>query len=303
MKRWIATIGVLASMLLLSAGLSASPCAAQGIASSESSSDGEAQSRERASPSVAEASTTPTARRRSSPSDTPDGATEPVVDPLTNAPSSDRAEGSTPAGARPTGSARESEGDGRDVDYIWLEAQGGISYVNLIQFQNTNFADVASGDSIFRDVYGTGPVVGVGVGFRLWWIAVGARGSFAIYETFQLGTVGGEVTLRLPVPVVEPWVRVGFGYGWQGNAQYQRAEFRSASTTTYGWVFQSGLGLDVYLVQWLTLGAALGIDIVNMSRQRDPTVSCMGVTDICPGRNGDALGFQIRGLATVGLRF
>jgi len=223
---------------------------------------------------------------------TVDGATEPVIDPVT-----------APPRTAPPPEEEEEEGDGRDVDYLWIEAQGGVSNVNLIQFQNTAFADVAAGDPVFREVYGTGPVIGLGVGFRVWWIAVGARASFALYDTFQIGTVGGEVTLRLPVPIVEPWVRVGFGYGWQGEASYGTAGVAARSTTTYGWAFQSGLGLDIYLTNWFTIGAGVGLDILNMTRQRDPSVMCMAVTDVCPGNNGDALGLQIKGLLTVGFRF
>ncbi len=224
---------------------------------------------------------------------TVDGATEPVIDPVT----------APPRTAPPPEEEEEAEGDGRDIDYLWIEAQGGVSNVNLIQFQNTAFADVAAGGSVFREVYGTGPVIGLGVGFRVWWIAVGARASFALYDTFQIGTIGGEVTLRLPVPIVEPWVRVGFGYGWQGEASYGTAGVSARSTTTYGWAFQSGLGLDIYLTNWLTIGAGVGLDILNMTRQRDPSVMCMAVTDVCPGNNGDALGLQIKGLLTVGFRF
>jgi hypothetical protein len=151
-------------------------------------------------------------------------------------------------------------------------------------------------------VYGTGPAIGVGVGFRVWWLAVGARGSFAGYDGFQIGTLAAEATLRLPVPIVEPWIRAGFGYGWQGDANYA-AGVATRQTTTYGWVFQAGVGVDIYLVNWLTVGAGFGLDVLNMTRQSDPTVMCMGATDVCPSMNGDALGLQLKGLITVGLRF
>ncbi|MBN8613357.1 MAG: hypothetical protein J0L92_22375 [Deltaproteobacteria bacterium] len=222
-----------------------------------------------------------------------DTSTDPVVDPVTQPATTT---------AAPAEAAEEDEGDGRDVDFLWIEVQGGISNVNLVQFQNQNFADVAAGAEVFNEVYGTGPAVALGVGFRIWWLAVGARASFAAYDTFQIGTVGGELTLRLPVPIVEPWVRVGFGYGWQGDASYQSG-VTARETTTYGWAFQAGLGVDIYLIRWLTVGAGFGLDVLNMTRQRDPSVMCMGVTDVCPSMNGDALGLQLKGLITVGLRF
>jgi hypothetical protein len=235
-------------------------------------------------PDAAHTSSATTTRSGSAPTRSRDASQAPAIDPVT-----------APAAA-------EEEGDGRDYDVLWIELQGGVSYANLIQFQNQNFADVAGGASVFNEVYGTGPAVGLGVGFRVWWLAIGARASVAVYETFQIGTIGGEATLRLPVPIVEPWVRVGFGYGWQGDAQYQSGS-STYSTTTYGWVFQSGLGLDIYLTNWFTLGVGAGLDILNLTRQRDPSATCMGATDVCPSRNGDALGFQLKGLATVGFHF
>jgi hypothetical protein len=237
-------------------------------------------------------SSSTTTRSGSAPARSADASQAPVIDPVT-APA---------AGTAAAPEEEEEEGDGRDYDVLWIEVQGGVSYANLIQFQNQNFADVAGGASVFNEVYGTGPAVGLGVGFRVWWLAIGARASVAVYEAFQIGTIGGEATLRLPIPVVEPWVRVGFGYGWQGDAQYQSGS-STYSTTTYGWVFQSGLGLDIYLTNWFTLGAGVGLDILNLTRQRDPSAMCMGATDVCPSRNGDALGYQLKGLATIGFHF
>jgi hypothetical protein len=235
---------------------------------------------------AAHTSSATTTRSGAAPTASPDASQAPVIDPVTAPP--------TPAAEE----EEEEEGDGRDYDVLWIELQGGVSYANLVQFQNQNFADVAGGASVFNEIYGTGPAVGLGVGFRVWWLAIGARASVAVYETFQIGTIGGEATLRLPIPVVEPWVRVGFGYGWQGDAQYQSGS-STYSTTTYGWVFQSGLGLDIYLTNWFTLGAGVGLDILNLTRQRDPSAMCMGATDVCPSRNGD----ELKGLATVGFHF
>jgi hypothetical protein len=242
-------------------------------------------------PGAAHTSSTTTTHSGAAPARAQDASQAPVIDPVTAPPAAAAAE-----------EEEEEEGDGRDYDVLWIELQGGVSYANLVQFQNQNFADVAGGASVFNEVYGTGPAVGLGVGFRVWWLAIGVRASVAVYETFQIGTIGGEATLRLPIPVVEPWVRVGFGYGWQGDAQYQSGS-STYSTTTYGWVFQSGLGLDIYLTNWFTLGAGVGLDILNLTRQRDPSAMCMGATDVCPSRNGDALGFQLKGLATVGFHF
>lgn len=195
----------------------------------------------------------------------------------------------------------EPEGDGRDVDFIWFELEGGVSSVDLIAFRDANFASIAAGEPAFDNLRGTGPMAGLGVGFRVYWLTVGARGTYANYQNFDIGTIGGDVALRLPIPVVEPYARVGFGYAWQGQANYRNPTM--SATTVYGWSFDAALGIDIYLVKWFTIGAGAGLNLLNMSRQSDPTQPCMGVTDICPGNPGDAVGYQLRGFIQVGLRF
>ena len=193
----------------------------------------------------------------------------------------------------------EDDGDGRDVDFIWFELEGGVSSVNLIAFQGGD-AFGAPG-SLFTEVSGTGPFAGLGVGFRVFILSIGARVTYANYQDFDIGNIGGDVTLRLPIPVVEPYVRVGAGYAWQGQGNYANPEM--SSTTVYGWSFDSALGIDIYLANWFTIGAGVGLNLLNMSRQSDPTMSCMGATDICPDQPGDAVGYQLRGFLQIGFRF
>lgn len=196
----------------------------------------------------------------------------------------------------------EEEGDGRDVDFIWFEIEGGISNVNLIAFRDANFASVATGEeAAFEELSGTGPFAGLGVGFRVFILAVGARFTYANYQNFDIGNLGGDVTIRLPIPIVEPYARVGFGYAWQGQANYSNPSM--STTTVFGWSFDSALGLDIYLANWFTIGAGVGLNVLNMGRQRDPSQPCMGATDICPDEPGDAVGYQLRGFGQIGFRF
>jgi len=198
----------------------------------------------------------------------------------------------------------EHEGDGRDVDFIWIEAFGGIANVNLVAFGGTaSETDPSSGTEVFHPVSGTGPMFGGALGFRVWWLAIGARTTFASYDAFQIGTIGGEAQLRLPIPVVEPYIRAGFGYAWQGNATYSVSSAgvsEQHATTVYGWAFNAAVGFDIFLVNWFTIGAGVGLDVLNMARQTDPRAACMGVTDFCPGHAGDAVGYQLSGYGQIG---
>jgi hypothetical protein len=242
------------------------------------------------SASTASSSSTTTSTSTTTPRST---STHPVSTSTTSTTSA-----TTPRTA-PTEDEPEPEGDGRDVDFIWLEVEGGVSYVNLVAFRNANFA---GGDTdVFREVTGTGPMVGAAAGFRIYWLAIGARVTFASYQVFQIGTVGADVQLRFPIPIFEPYIRVGAGYAWEGEASYSNPAM--SSTNVSGWSFDAALGFDIFLTNWLTIGAGAGFDLLNMTRQRDPSQPCMGVTDFCPMRDGDSIGFQIRGFAQAALHF
>ncbi len=200
-----------------------------------------------------------------------------------------------------------AEGDGRDVDFLWIEAFGGVANVNLVAFGGSaSVTDPTTSTSVFQNVADTGPMFGGALGFRVYWLAIGARTTFASYSTFQIGTVGGEVALRFPIPVVEPYVRVGFGYAWQGNATYavtSAGVTEQHATTVYGWAFNAAVGFDIFVVNWFTIGGGIGLDVLNMTRQTDPRMPCMGITDFCPGRGGDAVGYQLSGFGQIGFHF
>lgn len=189
--------------------------------------------------------------------------------------------------------------DGRRADFIWIEVEGGVSWVNLVAFQQTNFSGVTVGG--FDEVEGVGPMLGGALGFRVFFFALGARATIASYPGFEIGTVGGEAQFRIPTPVVEPYIRVGAGYAWQGSANYR--DPMMSSTNVYGWTLNGAIGLDIFIAWWFTLGVGASVDFLNMTRQTDVRMPCMGVTDFCPTENGDAIGAQARGYAQAGFHF
>jgi hypothetical protein len=193
------------------------------------------------------------------------------------------------------------EDDGRKADFIWLEVEGGVSYVDLIALEQNEFAGATGMTNGFAETSGVGPMVGVGLGFRVFFFALGARATLASYPGFEIGTVGGEVQFRLPVPIVEPWIRVGAGYAWQGNANYTNPAM--SASTVYGWTINGALGIDIFLAWWFSLGIGVSADFLNMTRQADPRQPCMGVTEFCPAREGDAIGVQGRVFLQAGLHF
>lgn len=203
----------------------------------------------------------------------------------------------TPPPAPPAARTRppeEPEGDGRAADVVWVEAIGGYGFVNMraISYENLYPSVV--------ELTGAGFAAGLAAGVRISFLSIGGRATLASYTGFEVGTAAVEVTLRLPTPVVEPYIRAGFGYGWLGTANYDEPTL--SETSVYGYVIQGAVGIDIYLGKVVAIGGGFDVDVLNMSRQQLSTmpVSPAGV-DLT--KDGNAVGLQIRGHVALSLHF
>lgn len=191
------------------------------------------------------------------------------------------------------------EDDGRSVDFLWIEPFFGYSYVDLVMFSQENFLP-----SVER-LSGGGFIGGLAAGMRMSFIMFGGRGTLASYNGFDLWTLGGEIHLRIPLGALEPYARVGFGYGWVGQANYDRPE--ASTSDVYGLVVDAAAGLDIYLDKVFAIGVGMDGAFLNLSRQRIDqdgctTADCM-VDEINFREDGDAAGLQLRLHAHASLHF
>jgi hypothetical protein len=177
----------------------------------------------------------------------------------------------------------EEEEDEDSWGVFYLQALGGYSFANVAQFSQENFVPEAT------ELSGSGLFGGVGAGFRIYWITFGAQATLASYFGFELGTVGLDIGLHLPIPVVQPYLRVGIGYAWMGDADY--SDPMLSRTDVYGYAIDAGLGLDIKLARFLSLGAGFDAAFLNMTRQ---ALSDGNVTGVDIQEDGDAVGLQIR---------
>ena len=197
----------------------------------------------------------------------------------------------------------EAEDDGRDADLLWVEAGLGGAFVDLVTFRQQNFYPSA------ERTQGLGPMAEVAAGFRVKWLTLGARASLTTLSgAFDLGTVGLDVGLRIPFGFLEPHARLGLGYGWVGQADYQNP--RLSATSVYGLVVEGGVGLDLYLGDMVSIGATASAAVLNLTRQDVRTCGSGGasspdcnVAGVNLEEDGDSVGLQVRGQAHVALHF
>lgn len=188
---------------------------------------------------------------------------------------------------------RETEGDGRAADLLWVEGAFGYSYVNLAQFDSDGFLPG------IEQYKGGGYMAALAAGVRLSMLMIGARGTLASYEWFDFWTIGGELHLRIPIGSLEPYVRAGAGYGFVGQANYDVPEM--SDPDVFGLVIDAGAGLDIYLDKIVAIGFGVDGAYLNLTRQRVDMDGCGGtamnpcmVGTVDFQEDGDAAGLQLR---------
>ena len=182
--------------------------------------------------------------------------------------------------------------DGRDTDWLWLEGGAGIGQMNLRALKNTNFLPSIVGTS------GSGFAIEGAAGMKFFRVlAFGVRGTYGSYTTFGLGTLEAAVDLRIPIWVFEPYLRLGFGYAWSGGPNLRDApDLKKASV--FGFAATFGVGIDVYPLNFLSLGVGLDADVLNLTRDNF-TSNPAYATDVDLTKSGHAVGYQLIGHAHV----
>lgn len=203
---------------------------------------------------------------------------------------------SPPPPAQPVqrGAAQPSTPPARPADddstsyVLYIQPFVGGAYAHLTALDASNF-DINSTDTAAEDVVvtskGSGLRYGAAAGLNLLFVHLGARLAFTETDAFTLGTAVAEVALVPRLGPIEPSVRLGIGYAWQGNANYGNY---TEQTSVYGLALGAGLGLDIRLGQVVGIGAAVDADLLNMSRSTD-----LGNATTIDAQSGNAVGVQV----------
>jgi hypothetical protein len=182
-------------------------------------------------------------------------------------------------------------------DWVVLEPSVGVSYANILAFDNSGLIPGVNNSSSF------GPMYGITAGSRFSIVTVAARLDFSRYDAFDVGTLGARVQVHIPLPVVKPFARIGGGWAWLGSLNPASALWTCSPGSTgndcpsiSGWNLNAGAGVDFSVQRWLTLGAGLDFYLLNLNRAASPTqVNFM--------RTGDSMGFQLALSAQAAFRF
>lgn len=177
-------------------------------------------------------------------------------------------------------------------DWLVLQPEVGVSYANVVAINQDGLFPSANSTG------GWGPHFAVNAGMRFGPVSFGARFDYATYQPYNLGGAGLFVELRLPIPLLQPFGRVGFGYSWLGDLNPDPRYLACGATgsssascpSVSGWYGALGGGLDLALFSSFTVGAHVDVNFLNLNRSADPTSVTFMST-------GDSAGLQV----TVGL--
>lgn len=188
--------------------------------------------------------------------------------------------------------------DERPNHLIYIEVTGGGHWLDMYAVSHS--ANFLPPMTVHTSDLGFG--AGVAAGIRpVAFFGIGARGTLGLFPQYNFGTAAIELDLRLPTKVIEPYVRVGFGYAWVGSANYNDPSM--SGTTIYGFAVTASLGLDVYLSESFSLGAAFDFDALNLARQPPNTTTVAHFATVDLAHEGNAVGLHIGGHVALGLHF
>jgi hypothetical protein len=192
----------------------------------------------------------------------------------------------------------DREDSGRGLEFFWINGEAGFEHVGLQTFQAKDLVDA---DIV--ETTGSGPVFGGGLGLRLVFITAGARFRWGNFAAWQLWTLNAELGIRIPLGILEPHFTLGAGYASLGALDRVDTSnlVGSGNVDITGWDLRASGGLDLYLSNAFSLGAAVSGDFLFLTR---PGVDLESAD---PGNvyaaDGSSVGSGVTTTAVVGLHF
>lgn len=150
---------------------------------------------------------------------------------------------------------------GRRLEWLWVDVGGGFEHLGLRTFNPKNEAFAAG----FVDTTANGGMLSGGLGARLLFFTLGARGRIAFFAPYNRLSLGPEVGFRFPIGNLEPHVDLGFG--WTGLGSFNGVVAGDAGAIAMRGVYgRLGGGLDYYLSPVFSVGVVGSLELVHLSR-------------------------------------
>jgi hypothetical protein len=155
----------------------------------------------------------------------------------------------------------KKQDSGRGLEWIWADVGGGFEHLGLRTFEPKNEAFAAG----FVDTTANGGMLSGGLGARLLFFTLGARGRIAFFSPYNRLSLGPELGFHFPIGNLDPHADVGFG--WTGLGSFNGAVAGDAGAITMRGVYaRVGGGVDYYLTPAFSVGVVGSLELVHLSR-------------------------------------
>lgn len=161
---------------------------------------------------------------------------------------------------------------GRGLEFVWLNAELGFSTLELNGFSNGGgLLDSTSSAG------GTGLLYGGAAGVRFLYFTLGGRFRMVSLADMRVWSVAAEAGLKVPFGNLEPHVSLGLGY-------FAVGEYSAPSAVNVhdidGFDLRLTGGLDYYLGNYFSIGAAVSADMLFLGRPADAVSGLDGARGI-----------------------
>src|SRR5579872_6234125 len=156
----------------------------------------------------------------------------------------------SPPPAPPSNAQDESSDSGLGLEWVWLNADVGVSYVGLDSLNSSNFQ--------VQNTKSVGPVFGVGAGVRLFFLTLGVRARDVPLSELNLWELNGEAAFHTRFDRFDPYIGVRGGYAFDGSLSSGTVQAVQGQpppgVNVHGWDVGPILGCDYYFNHYFSLG-------------------------------------------------
>jgi hypothetical protein len=146
----------------------------------------------------------------------------------------------------------------------------------------------AEGRVGFVDTNALVPVVGAGAGVRLSVVSIGPRLRLGRADEFDLWSVGGELSLRVPFSIFEPNLDLGGGQATIANIKDPSSVAQGIAPIS-GYYARIGGGIAVRPQRWLEVSARATWEFIGLAPSGASTAAFESIgRDVAIGRHEQA---------------
>ena len=206
----------------------------------------------------------------------------------------------------PAARSDEGEDSGLGLEWIWINAEAGGSYVNMQSFSASNLG--------LQSTESGGPAFGLAAGIRLIFLTLGVRVRDLLLSSIgNLWEISGDVALHTRIWRIDPYFGVRGGYNFVGTLSSNSVQVASGGSpsdvSVHGFNVGPMVGIDVYLAKLVSIGADIDAQFLFLQRPKPALPAGLTEMTLPPqyrtlyDNSGSSVGLSVTPTAHLGIHF